>query len=246
MEGLKGNYHSCGEDIQRNLVEIEERKNEYNPKHRNILEDLITKPKSFYLDGLLDDVDNEKMTSGVNRRINRAIPEKINVIFLNSLLIPTLMAKSMEENRSKCMEIKESLDQKQNKLNDVMVRLGPSEPFSDSIMELLSGFKNYFEGVDENLPSDDDDDEDLNEDKIKGVIDNLVNRSFYNDKEDDNEDDDGDDNEDDDEDDDGDDNEDDEIHHLKIVMDKALKLENEGTEQTEQTEQNGGTSASFF
>ena len=160
------------------------------------------------------------------------------------------MAKSMEENRSKCMEIKESLDQKQNKLNDVMVRLGPSEPFSDSIMELLSGFKNYFEGVDENLPSDDDVDEDLNEDKIKGVIDNLVNRSFDNDKEDDDgvddEDDDGDDGDDDgydDEDDDGDDDGDDEIHHLKIVMDKALKLENE---ETEQTEQNGGTSASFF
>ena len=27
VEGLRNNYHSCGEDLQRNLVEIEERKN---------------------------------------------------------------------------------------------------------------------------------------------------------------------------------------------------------------------------
>jgi hypothetical protein len=178
MEKLKGNYHTCGEDIQRNLVEIDERRNEYspNPRYRDILCDLSTKSKSFYLDSLLNDMENEKITAGVNRRINKGIPEKIHVIFQNSLLIPTLMAKSMEDHRSECMRMKESLEQKQNKINDVMVRIGPSEPLSDSILNLLSGITTYFEEHGEDLPSDDD--EDPSEDQIKTVLDTLVNRSF--------------------------------------------------------------------
>jgi hypothetical protein len=178
MEKLKGNYHTCGGDIQRNLVEIDERRNEYspNPRYRDILCDLSTKSKSFYLDSLLNDMENEKITAGVNRRINKGIPEKIHVIFQNSLLIPTLMAKSMEDHRSECMRMKESLEQKQNKINDVMVRIGPSEPLSDSILNLLSGITTYFEEHGEDLPSDDD--EDPSEDQIKTVLDTLVNRSF--------------------------------------------------------------------
>jgi len=178
MEKLKGNYHTCGEDIQRNLVEIDERRNEYspNPRYRDILCDLSTKSKSFYLDSLLNDMENEKITAGVNRRINKGIPEKIHVIFQNSLLIPTLMAKSMEDHRSECMRMKESLEQKQNKINDVMIRIGPSEPLSDSILNLLSGITTYFEEHGEDLPSDDD--EDPSEDQIKTVLDTLVNRSF--------------------------------------------------------------------
>ena len=55
MERLKDKYHTCDEDVQRELVEIGERRNEYNPNplHRDILCDLSTKPKSFYLDRLV-------------------------------------------------------------------------------------------------------------------------------------------------------------------------------------------------
>ena len=147
----------------------------------------------------------------------------------------------MEENRSKCMEIKESLEQKQNKLNDVMIRIGPSEPFSDTIMNYLSGFKTYLEESDEGLPSDDDE---PSEDKIKGIINNLVNRSFEDGDQGVDEVDEVDEGDEDDEDDEGDEG-DEEMHHLKIEMDKALKLENEELEN-KASEQIGGTFASFF
>jgi len=247
MEKLKGNYHTCGEDIQRNLVEIDERRNEYspNPRYRDILCDLSTKPKSFYLDGLLNDDENEKLTSDVNRRINRAIPEKIHVIFQNgSIMIPTLIAKSMEDHRSKCMGLKNSLVDKENKLNDAMIRIGPSEPLSDSILNLLSGITTYFEDQNEDLPSDDE--EDPSEDQIKTVLDTLVNRSFeegidVNDGLGDSDDevdgvgDDGDD------DDDGDDG----THYLKIEMDK-VKDEVSDKVADDENEQNGGAILSTF
>ena len=171
MERLKGNYHSCDEDIQGNLVEIEQRRNEYNPQYRDILCDLSTKHKSYYLDDLLN--DDENMTNGVNRRINKKIPENIHVIFLNNLLIPNLMSKCMERHKYDFMQMKESLETKQNKLNDVMVRIGPSEPLSSSIVNLLQGFKNYFEDSDEELPSDDEEPSH----QIKVALDSLINRS---------------------------------------------------------------------
>ena len=221
MEKLKGEYHTRGEDIQRNLVEIGERRNEYNPNsaHRDILCDLSTKPKSFYLDRLLDNEGNDKMKKGVNRRIDRGIPENIHMIFLNSSLVPILMAKRMENHRSTCMGLKESLEGKQNQLNDVMVRVGPSKPFPDSIMELFSGLSAFLEDPDGDLPSDDE--EEPAENQIKGVIDALVNRSFDGQEKDE-----------------GDDDEE-EIHHLKIEMDKVKDAVKDKVAD-EETEQNGG------
>jgi hypothetical protein len=173
MERLKENFHTCGEEVREEMAKIEERQDEYSPppRLRDILSELSTKPKSFYLDSSLNEDEGQMMTV-VNRRINRGIPENIHVIFLNSLMIPPLMAKSMGDHRSTCMQLKESLEQKQNKLNDVMVRIGPSEPFSDSIFKVLAGI---FEDPDGDLPSDDE--EDPAEDQIKAILDNLVNRS---------------------------------------------------------------------
>ena len=124
----------------------QERKEEYEPAYRAILCDLSTKPKSFYLDGLLNDDGNEKLTADVNRRINRAIPEKIHVIFLSGLLIPTLIAKSMEDHHSKCMGLKGSLEGKLGRIDDVIGRIGPSESVPDSILNLL-----YYKTYDTNI-----------------------------------------------------------------------------------------------
>ena len=225
MEGMREKYHNYDEDVQRELVEIGERRNEYNPNpdYRDILCDLSTKPKSFYLDRLLDDKGNDKMKMGVNRRIDRGIPENIHMIFLNSSLIPILMAKRMENHRSKCMGLKKSLGDKHKNLEDVMERIGPSEPFSDKIRNLLAGLTTYLEEPNGDLPSDDE--EDPAEDQIKGVIDALVKKSF---------DDKGEKDEEDEEDEEVD--EDEEMHHLKIEMDKADK----------ETELNGGGLISTF
>ena len=81
------------EDLRNNLIQIEERRNEYNPMYREILSDLSTKPKSYYMDNLLTSdlltSDKENVMNNVNRRIINGIPENIHVIFLNSILMKT-------------------------------------------------------------------------------------------------------------------------------------------------------------
>ena len=144
VEGLRNNYHSCGEDLQRNLVEIEERKNEYEPPYRAILCDLSTRHKPFYLDNLMDNEGKEKMVHHVNRRVNRHIPDNIHTIFLNNVLIPNLIKKEMEGKKMSCMKMKGDIDEKQEKLNEILQRIGPEEPFSVGLMKLISGLGDMF------------------------------------------------------------------------------------------------------
>ena len=126
----------------------------------------------------------------------------------------------MGDHQSTCMQLKKSLEQKQEELNKVMLLIGPSEPLSDKFLKVLSGLWG-----DGDIPSDDDDeDEDPSEDQLKRVIGTLVDRSFKDDEDDGDDGDDGGDG--------GDEDEPEEIHHLKIVMDKAVK--------DKKTEQNGG------
>ena len=96
VESLRNEFHTCEDTLRNNLSQIETRQYEYEPKYRAILCDLSTKQKPFYLDGLMNSEDQTNMIQHVNRKVNRHIPENINSIFLNIVLIPTLIAKEME------------------------------------------------------------------------------------------------------------------------------------------------------
>ena len=124
MMELKNNYHSCDEDIQRNLTDIESRSNDYEPKYRSILCDLATKHKPFYLDELLkSDDERPKMIHHVNKKVNRFIPDNIHVIFLNLVIIPTLIGKELENYKHKLIVMKDDIGSKQNTLNEFMQRV---------------------------------------------------------------------------------------------------------------------------
>jgi hypothetical protein len=183
LDSLKRSYHEIDEDLSSNLLEIEKRRDEYTPHHRNILTDLSTRPKSYYMDSLLDDKENEMISQKLNQKVNREIPEKMNVIFLNTLLIPSLIAKCMEHSKNECLKMKELLGNKQGQIEDVMTRVGPSVPLSDSIMHLLNGVSEYFKDTDDGLPSDDEDDGDDDEPddvKLQGVLNQLVSKRSDN------------------------------------------------------------------
>ena len=176
LERLKNNYFDYEEDLRNNLIQIEERRNEYNPQYRDILSDLSTKPKSYYMDDLLSNSDKENVMNNVNRRIVNGIPENIHVIFLNSTLIPTLISKCMGAHKSECMQMKDSLQSKNEELDKIMVRIGPGVPISDSIMEFITGVKDFFEEHDDhNLPSDDDEEALSNEEQIQKVLSQVSN-----------------------------------------------------------------------
>ncbi len=243
LEKLKNNYHDYGDLLNKNLLEIEERRNEYNPKYIDILTDMSTKPKSFYMDTLLDKESDKDMIDNLNLRIIKGIPENVHVIFLNTTLIPNMISKCMEGQKSECLKLKAMVEDKEGKIETMMSRIGPSIPLSDTLVEILSGIQNYFQENDDDLPTDDEDDDDEEDDesKIKGVLDKLVTKRDdssedkinINSEELDNEDgeegdeeeDDDDDEEDDEEDDEDDDEEEKDTYYLKIEPDSQLDKE---------------------
>lgn len=183
LETLKNNYHSCDEDLRNNLLEIEERRNEYNSPYMEILSNLSTKPKSFYMGDLLKGDDN--INNSINTRLVKGIPENIHVIFLNSILLPTLIAKCMEDHKRECMGLKDMITTKHSDIEQIMSKIEPGIPLTDSIMNFITGVKGFFEENDEDLMSDDSDDADEDEPeeaKIAKILNKVVNKSDSDDR----------------------------------------------------------------
>jgi hypothetical protein len=172
VEYLKNDFNNCEEVLRDNLSQIETRQYEYEPKYRAILCDLSTKQKPFYLDGLMKSEEQTNMIHHVNRKVNRHIPDNINIIFLNIILIPTLIAKEMERIRKESFDIKQQIENRQKILSEIMEKIGPNEPLSIGFLKMLSGLTDVFNvGSDDDLPEDEEDEED---DKIEGVMKNIV------------------------------------------------------------------------
>tara|TARA_B100000035_G_C21012230_1_gene560180 strand:+ start:484 stop:1635 length:1152 start_codon:yes stop_codon:yes gene_type:complete len=174
LEKLKNNYQDSVLELDENLKEIEERRNEYNPEYREILTDMSTKPKSFYMDSLLDKEGNEDLVNNMNMRINKGIPENVHVIFLNTTLIPNMISKCMEGHKNECIKLKSIIEDKQFKIDTMMNKVGPNIPLSDTILDVLSGIQEYFKDNDNELPSDDE--EELNENDIQEALSKVVNK----------------------------------------------------------------------
>jgi len=218
LDSLKNNYHECDEDLRNNLIQLDERTNEYDPPYRKILDDLSTRPKSFYMSDLLNGDSN--INNNVNMRLSKGIPENIHVIFLNSVLLSTLISKCMEGHKSECMKLKEILSKKNNEIEDIMGRIGPGVPLSDSIMNFISGVKDFFDENDNSLPSDDEEEVDeVDETTIANVLDKIVNKKEVVNVDPNPKIDDGD---------------DDDMYHLKIV-----NSDNEHEDEEENEEDNG-------
>lgn len=179
MMDLKNNYHSCDEDIQKNLVDIESRYEDYEPKYKSILCDLATKHKPFYLDELLkSDDERQKMIYHVNKKVNRFIPDNIHVIFLNLVIIPTLIAKELEDYKHRFVIMKDDIESKQNTLDEFIKRVGPSEsPPSIGLLQILSNVADIFSlEDDEGVITDEESDSDIEND-LKQTMDKIVDRS---------------------------------------------------------------------
>lgn len=235
LEGLKNNYHSCEENIRDNLLEIEERCNEYDIPHRKLFDDLSTRPKSFYMEKMLEDDNN--LNNNVNMRLVKGIPENIHVIFLNSALLSTLISKCMEGHKSECMKLKQIINDKNIEIDDLMDRVGPGVPLSENLLNMFEGIKSFFEDKDDDLPSDDDNNEEVDESDIALVLDKVVNKG-NNDENDEN-----------DElsikdDDNLSEMSEKDMYHLKILKDESDNEDSE--EDNEKEEQNNGDNISFF
>lgn len=228
LEGLKNNYHSCEENIRDNLLEIEERCNEYDNPHRKLFDDLSTRPKSFYMEKMLEGDNN--LNNNVNMRLVKGIPENIHVIFLNSALLSTLISKCMEGHKSECMRLKQMINDKNTEIDDLMNRVGPGIPLSENLLNIFEGIKSFFEDKDENLPSDDEDE--IDESNITDALNRVVNKDELSIKDDDN----------------SSEMSDKEMYHLKILKDESDNEEPDEDygEDNEKEEKNNGDNISFF
>jgi hypothetical protein len=231
LERLKNNYHGCGEQVRDNLLQIEERCNEYDNPHRKLFDDLSTRPKSFYMGKMLE--DNNNLNNNVNMRLVKGIPENIHVIFLNSALLSTLISKCMEGHKSECMRLKQMIDDKNTEIDDLMDRIGPGVPLSENLLNMFEGIKSFFEDKDEDLPSDDE--EGVDESNIADVLNKVVNKEDNDEllvKEDDNN---------------SEMSEKEILHHLKIESDSDDDEEGGEDEKEEEIkEQNNDDNIYFF
>ena len=122
----------------------------------------------------MDNEGKEKMVHHVNRRVNRHIPDNIHTIFLNNVLIPNLIKKEMEGKKMSCMKMKGDIDEKQEKLNEILQRIGPEEPFSVGLMKLISGLGDMFTTESgEELSDEESSDDEGNLEKIMRDLINL-------------------------------------------------------------------------
>lgn len=187
VEKLRNNYHDCFNRLGSHLTELEDRRGEYEPPYKAVLVDLSTKHKPFYLDDLLQSSEQENMTHHVNKKINRHIPDNIHTIFLNDVLLRTLIEKEMEGNKSKCMRMKEDVESKQQRLDDIMERIGPNEPLSVSLVKLLTDIGEIFNLEPEPGELSDDYSSEEELDKLKSVMNKAVNKQDLEVQEDDDE-----------------------------------------------------------
>ena len=225
LEKLKNNYHDCGERVRDNLLEIEERCNEYDIPYRKLFDDLSTRPKSFYMEKMLEGDNN--LNNNVNMRLVKGIPENIHVIFLNSALLSTLISKCMEGHKSECMRLKQLIDDKNTEIDSLMDRVGPGIPLSENLLNMFEGIKSFFEDKDDDLPSDD---EEVDESNIADVLNKVVNKSDNDEllvKEDE---------------DNSSEMSDKDMYHLKIED----SSDNEDGKEEDEKEQNDGDNISFF
>ena len=188
VERLRNNYHDCFNRLNTNLTELENRRGEYEPPYKAVLVDLSTKHKPFYLDNLLQSGEQVNMTEHVNKKINRHIPDNIHTIFLNNVLIPTLIEKEMEGYKNKCIRMKGDVESKQQRLDDIMERIGPDEPLSTGLIKLLSDISEIFNLEPEPGELSDDYSSEEELEKLKDVMGKAVNKEDLEVVDDDNED----------------------------------------------------------
>ena len=129
---LKDKFHTCGERIQSELIDVEDRLNEYNPKYQEILCDLSTRHKPFYLEDMIEeDKAHPNIVLQANKKINRHIPDKLpKAIESAAWTIPTMINKEMERCKQYYIIKKDDIVAAISKLTEISEKLGPENQLS--------------------------------------------------------------------------------------------------------------------
>ena len=166
---LKTDCHDCESRLQKHISQLEENKECYEPNYRNIWSDLSTTQKVSYFNDLLNEVKNKeeqkKMIRQINKRVNKDIPDEIHMIFMNGLLVPTMMLKENEMIKFQFMQLQKDIEEKINQLSELL------KLYPDPALELEgeSNFLSNLEKIFQNFvasSSDEELDEEIDKDLL--------------------------------------------------------------------------------
>jgi len=143
LQLLKIDCEDCLERLQKHLSHLQENKEFYDPKHKNIWSDLSTTQKVSYLNELLKNTpnnDDQNVRRQINKRINKDIPDEIHLSFMNGILISTMLHKENELLKKNLSLLYKKVEERKNKLNELI------EVYPDPALE-KAGEKTFLDNL---------------------------------------------------------------------------------------------------
>jgi hypothetical protein len=170
---LKTDCHDCSTRLQKHVSQLEENRECYEPNYRNIWSDLSTTQKVSYFNDLLHEIENKedqsKMIRQINKRVNKDIPDEIHMMFMNGLLIPTMMLKENEMVKFQFLQLQKEIEGKMNQLSELL-KLYPDPALElEGESNFLSSIQKLFQNLGASS-SDEELDEELDR-ELLGLVD---------------------------------------------------------------------------
>jgi hypothetical protein len=182
LQLLKVDCEDCLERLQKNLSNLQENKEFYDPKHKNIWSDLSTTQKVSYLNELLKNTPNNddmNVRRQISKRVNKDIPDEIHLSFMNGILVSTMLHKENELLKKKLSQLYTKVEERKNKLNS-LIELYPDPALERDgeltfIDNLQSIFNTMMNGDFES--SDEEEMDPVSTGDIKQALQGFINKS---------------------------------------------------------------------
>ena len=187
LQLLKTDCHDCSLRLNKHMSQLEENKDFYEPKYKHIWSDLSTTQKVSYLNELLNEIkdkeNNHRMIHQINKRVDKDIPEQIHSIFLNGLLISTMLSKENESLKHKLTKLQSIIDNRHQQIDELLQAL--PDPALELIGEatFIESLQSIFRGF---SPESSDEEDDLlgldvvplDNNDIQSAMGNIIDQSI--------------------------------------------------------------------
>lgn len=156
---IQGKCVEVSKDIVVCMQNLDKLSEDYEPKFPKILMDLSTKQKPYYTFGV-ETPDN--LSEMVYKKKFREIPDNVSDIFANAILIPNMISKETEYNKSMLQNLHKNVRNKQLILSNLLENIPETkqEYFIDSVQRLIrSMVETSDEEEEEGVEEEDEEDE---------------------------------------------------------------------------------------
>jgi len=169
IEYLQNNYQENVGDLDDNLLLIEDHLLKLRPKHSDIISDLSTKHKPFYLDVIQGD-SNLELIDHANRVSHDNIPNNISNIFTSKLLILFQMMKELQKYKHSTIQKKKDILSKLQELESVKENMRTSDT-SEGLLNYISNMiGGYADSGDLEIDGGDDEEDESLINQLSGIL----------------------------------------------------------------------------